>query len=103
VLVVWVTIYQAIENYFLSPRLTAKTMEINGGVAFGAALAGGALGGPMGAIVALPMAAMVTAFIKEYAHNYPVVYQSAYADPVPASTDTEAPTQTAGIADQSPA
>jgi hypothetical protein len=57
----------------------------------------------MGAIVALPVAAMVTAFIKEYAHNYPVVYQSAYADPVPASTDAEAPNPTAGIADQSPA
>jgi hypothetical protein len=44
----------------------------------------------MGAIVALPMAAMVTALIKQCAHNYPVVYQSAYDDPVPSSTDRSA-------------
>ena len=40
-------VYQQIENYWLSPRLSAKTMELNGGLAFGSALAGGALFGPV--------------------------------------------------------
>jgi predicted PurR-regulated permease PerM len=94
VLLVWVTCYQGIENYFLSPRLTAKTMELNGGVAFGAALAGGAIGGPIGAFMALPVAASITAFIKQYSHKYPVVYRSAYDDdPAPGSAD--APTAAA--------
>ena len=48
------------------PRLSARTMEVNRAVAFGAALAGGALGGPMGAFMALPLAALVTAFILTY-------------------------------------
>ncbi|HEY5184608.1 MAG TPA: AI-2E family transporter [Actinomycetes bacterium] len=86
ILIVWVVIYQQIENYFLSPKISAKTMELNGGVAFGAALAGGAIGGPMGAFMALPVAAMITSFVKHYAHQYPVVYHSAYDD-VPASDD----------------
>lgn len=43
------------ENYFLSPRISAKTIELNGGVAFGAAIAGGVIGGFIGAFFALPM------------------------------------------------
>ena len=38
-------------NYYLSPRISAKIMEISGGVAFGAALAGGANAAPMGASI----------------------------------------------------
>jgi len=86
ILIVWVVIYQQIENYFLSPKISAKTMELNGGVAFGAALAGGAIGGPMGAFMALPVAAMITSLVKHYARPYPVVYHSAYDD-APASDD----------------
>ncbi len=52
VLLVWTVIYQQLEDYFLSPRLVSTTMKINGGVAFGAALAGGALAGPIGAFMA---------------------------------------------------
>ena len=34
-LLVWTLIYQQLENYFLSPKISARTMEINGGIAFG--------------------------------------------------------------------
>jgi predicted PurR-regulated permease PerM len=78
ILLVWVLIYQQAENYWLSPRISAGTMEINGGVAFGAALAGGAIAGPMGAFVALPVAALITSIIKNAGKTYDVVYQSAY-------------------------
>ena len=75
VLLVWVTVYQQIENLVLSPRLSAKTMELNGAVAFGAALAGGAIAGPMGAFMALPVAAMITAVVKNSGKTYEVVYR----------------------------
>ena len=39
-------------------------MELNGGLAFGSALLGGALFGPMGAFMALPVAALIYSFIK---------------------------------------
>jgi predicted PurR-regulated permease PerM len=75
----YVLIYQQVENYFLSPKISARTMELNGGLAFGSALAGGALFGPMGAFVALPVAALIYSFIKNYRHSHQVVYVSEYA------------------------
>lgn len=80
VLVGWTLVYQQVENYFINPRLSAHSMEINGGVAFGSALAGGAIAGPMGAFMAMPMAALLTAFIKNYAKRYELVYHSPYDD-----------------------
>ncbi len=71
-------LYQQVENYWLSPKISADTMSLNGGVAFGAALAGGAIAGPMGAFVALPIAALVSAVISNYAKSYDVVYESGY-------------------------
>lgn len=71
----YVLVYQQIENYWLSPRLSAKTMTLNGGVAFGAALAGGAIAGPMGAFTALPIAALISSFISNYLSSHEVVYQ----------------------------
>ena len=73
----YVLVYQQIENYWLSPKISAQTMELNGAVAFGAAIAGGSLAGPMGAFVALPMAALIVSFIKHYGTSYDVVYESA--------------------------
>ena len=74
----YVLIYQQIENYWLSPKLSSKTMTLNGGVAFGAALAGGAVGGPMGAFMALPVAALITSFLSHYRRSHEVVYHSIY-------------------------
>lgn len=72
---VWVIIYQQIENYWLSPRFSSKTMELNGAVAFGSALAGGAIAGPMGAFMALPVAALITAVAKNAGKTYAVVVE----------------------------
>ena len=97
ILLIWVLIYQQVENYFLSPRLSAKTMTLNGGVAFGAALAGGAIAGPMGAFMALPVAALITSIItnatKTYGTTYDVIYHSTYA---PKDGPQQAPPTTSG-------
>ncbi|HSK97653.1 MAG TPA: AI-2E family transporter [Euzebyales bacterium] len=76
-------VYQQLENYVLSPRISAGTMSLNGGVAFGAALAGGAIAGPVGAFVALPIAALISASISNYAKSYDVVYHSEYDETTP--------------------
>ena len=72
----YVLVYQQLENYWLSPKISAETMTLNGGVAFGAALAGGALAGPMGAFVALPVAALISSFASNYLVSHEVVYES---------------------------
>lgn len=69
-------VYQQVENYWLSPKISSETMTLNGGVAFGAALAGGAIAGPMGAFTALPVAALISSFISNYVASYEVVYHS---------------------------
>ncbi len=73
--IVWVVIYQQMENYWLSPRFSSKTMELNGAVAFGSAIFGGAIAGPMGAFMALPVAALITAIVKNAGRTYAVVVE----------------------------
>ena len=66
---VMIVLYQQVENYLLSPRITAHTMEIHVAVAFGSVLVGAALLGVVGALLALPFAATVQAFISGYLHH----------------------------------
>ena len=63
----YVLVYQQIENYILSPRITAKTMSLHPAVAFAAALIGGALGGLFMAFLALPVAGVIQASVREWA------------------------------------
>ncbi len=72
----YVLLYQLVENSWLSPKLSSETMSLSGGMAFGAALAGGSLAGPMGAFLALPTAALITSFVTNYATTYEVAYKS---------------------------
>ena len=57
--VVVLLIYQVIENYFISPRITKSTMEIHPAVAVFSTLFGAYTLGGVGAILALPVAATV--------------------------------------------
>ena len=70
---VFVAVYQQIENYVLSPRITARTMQLHPAVAFGAALAGGSIGGLLGAFMALPAAAVIQATVSSYLKRHAVV------------------------------
>jgi len=69
----YIVVYQQIENYILSPRLTAKTMSLHPAIAFAAALIGGAIGGLLAAFLALPVAGVLQAAILEYSKPYEVV------------------------------
>ncbi|MGB0112145.1 MAG: AI-2E family transporter [Ilumatobacteraceae bacterium] len=73
IVIVFITLYQQIENYFFMPRITAKTMELHPAVAFGAALGGASLLGFVGALLALPAAAMAQALVTEWGKRYDVV------------------------------
>ena len=101
ILLVWVLIYQQAENYWLSPKISSNTMEINGAIAFGSAMAGGAIAGPMGAFAALPIAALITSIVKNTGKTYDVVYQSSYEsaddrpDAAPANGGGDADPETA--------
>jgi predicted PurR-regulated permease PerM len=69
----WILVYQQIENYLLSPKITAHTMDLHPAVAFGSALAGASLFGPLGAVLALPAAAVIQAFVSTYLDRHEVI------------------------------
>jgi predicted PurR-regulated permease PerM len=73
VLLIFFTGYQQIENYILSPRITAHTMKIHPALAFGAAVAGATLGGVVGAFLAIPAAAIIQAVISTLVERHEVV------------------------------
>jgi predicted PurR-regulated permease PerM len=73
IVLIAIVVYQQIENYLLSPRITARTMELHPAIAFGSALAGAAILGAVGAVLALPVAAMVQAVMSEIGARHEVV------------------------------
>nr|WP_033258482.1 MULTISPECIES: AI-2E family transporter [Kitasatospora] len=69
---VFVTVYQQIENYLLHPRITARTVDVHPAVAFGSVIAGAALLGAVGALIAIPVAATLQGFVGTYVRRYEV-------------------------------
>lgn len=74
--------YQQVENYFLAPRITARTMELHPAVAFGTVVTGAALLGPIGAVLALPAAAILQAFGSTVFDTHDVPETTLTAEPV---------------------
>ena len=73
IVLIAIVMYQQIENYLFSPRITARTMQLHPALAFGAALAGAALLGGVGAVLALPAAAMIQALTSEWGARHQVI------------------------------
>ena len=75
--VVWIvifgTVYQQVENYFLSPRISAATLDIHPAIAFASVIVGAALFGAMGAIIAIPLAAAITSIVETYGRRYTLI------------------------------
>jgi predicted PurR-regulated permease PerM len=65
-LLIYFTLYQQFENYVLSPRITAKTMELHPAIAFGSAIVGAIMWGPVGAFLALPFVATLQSGVLVY-------------------------------------
>jgi predicted PurR-regulated permease PerM len=70
---IYIVIYQQVENYILSPRLTARTMSLHPAVAFAAALIGASMGGILMAFLALPAAGVIQAAAKAWGRRYVIV------------------------------
>jgi predicted PurR-regulated permease PerM len=69
----FVVVYQQVENYFFSPKVTSRTVDIHPAVAFGAVIGGGALFGPWGALVAIPIVAAVQSVAETYGRRYELI------------------------------
>ncbi len=85
----FVIVYQQIENYVFSPRVSNRTMNIHPAVAFGAVIVGGALAGAMGALIAIPIVASVQAIIETYGRRYELIPEMAHDTPPPADAPAD--------------
>jgi len=76
-----IVVYQQIENYLISPKVTANTMDLHPAVAFGSAIVGAQLLGGLGALLAIPVAATLTALIQTYSHRYDLIDSESFESP----------------------
>lgn len=70
---IFIIIYQQIENLILTPRITQQTLEVHAAVAFGSVIVGGTLFGVTGALLAIPIVAVVLAVMETYGRRYELV------------------------------
>ena len=68
-------LYQQIENLTIEPKISAKAVDVNPAVSFGAVLLGAALFGVAGAFLAVPVVAMLLALLNIYGHRYDLLPQ----------------------------
>ena len=75
--VVWIaifaTVYQQIESYIFTPRVSRATMDVHPAIALASVFIGVALFGPIGAIIGIPLAAAVIAIVETYGERYELV------------------------------
>ena len=79
-IVLFAIVYQQIETYVLTPRISRRTMEVNPAIALASVFIGAAIWGPIGAIIGVPIAAVVVSVIQTYGRSYELVPHLATAD-----------------------
>ena len=65
--------YQQLENYFFSPRISRKVMQVHPAIGFFAALCGAVVAGAPGAIIAVPIIATAQAIISASVERHQLV------------------------------
>jgi predicted PurR-regulated permease PerM len=81
--IIFATIYQQIESYIFTPRVSKKTMDVNPAIALAAVFVGAAIWGPVGALIGIPLAAAGVAILGSYKKSYDLVpeFEAAHEDP----------------------
>jgi len=72
-IVLFSTVYQQIETYVFTPRVSERTMEVHPAIALGAVFVGAAIWGPVGAIIGVPIAAVAVSLVQTYGRRYELV------------------------------
>ena len=70
---VFATVYQQLENYVFTPRISRRTMDVHPAVALGSVIAGAALFGPIGALIGIPIAAVALAIVDTFSKRHELV------------------------------
>ncbi|GII98893.1 hypothetical protein Slu03_12710 [Sediminihabitans luteus] len=77
----FILVYQQVENYLISPRITARALSMNPAVSFVSVLAFGAVFGALGAFLALPVVATFQAAANTWFTRHDLVESHMLHDP----------------------
>ncbi len=72
-IIAFAAVYQQLETYVFTPRVSKRTMDVNPAIALGAVFVGAAIWGPLGALIGIPLAAAGVAILDTYSHRYELV------------------------------
>ena len=72
-IVVFAAVYQQIENYVFTPRISKRTMDVNPAIALAAVFVGAAIWGPLGAVIGIPLAAAGISILDTYSRRYELI------------------------------
>ena len=71
--IIFATVYQQIENYYFSPRISSRTMDIHPAVAFGSVIAGAAFVRADRGVDRIPGGSGILAFLAAYTNRYELI------------------------------
>ena len=86
-IIAFAAVYQQIETYVFTPRVSQKTMDVNPAIALGAVFVGAAIWGPLGALIGIPLAAAGVAILDTYSHRYDLVPEVLQVGKAPAEPE----------------
>lgn len=70
---VFIVLYQQVENYWFSPKISERALSMNPAVAFIVVIGFGAVFGPLGAFLGLPVAATIQAIATTYLRRHELI------------------------------
>ena len=73
--VIVASVYQQVENYLISPRISRATMNIHPAIAFGSVIVFANLFGALGALISIPLAAAIVSVLDTYGKRYDLIPQ----------------------------
>ena len=71
--IIFVLIYQQIENYLFTPRISSLTMDIHPAVAFASVIVFAGFFGAIGALIGVPIAAAIISIVQTYGKRYELI------------------------------
>ena len=80
---IFIVVYQQIENLIFLPAVSQRTMDLNPAIAFLSVLVLGSVFGALGAFLALPIAASFQVIFKTYTKRYELIDSPLMQDPKP--------------------
>lgn len=90
-IVVFATIYQQLESYWFTPKISKRTMDVHPAIALAAVFVGVELFGAIGALIGIPVAAAIVTILETFRRRHELLPElEALRDEVP--SDVEEPT-----------